>query len=80
MNKTSQLTEQLKGQVLFQTSKWSIEIATLQDGRKRLVVVRDQTFTDWVIVYEDKRVAFDYPEIIPAYIIIKTETQPTKGR
>jgi uncharacterized protein involved in propanediol utilization len=59
--------------VIFQNKKWSIEIAQTPNWPERLtlVVIRDATFTDFVMVYNDKRIAFDFPEQKPKYIIDK---------
>ncbi len=55
--------------VLFQNKKWSIEVCTIpKTGKKTLVVIRDEFYTDFVMRYEDKTIAFDNPEIIPKYI------------
>ena len=65
----SRVASPFNGKVLFQNKKWSVEICTVpQTDKKTLVVIRDSFFTDFVMRYEDKSIAFDFPERIPQYI------------
>lgn len=68
--KESHLSDDFEGEVLYQTpnGKYSVEIAKTKGSggpKKELVVVTDQMYTDWVMVYDDGSVAYDAPERIP---------------
>lgn len=68
----TQLAEPFNGKVLFQNNKWSVEICTVPKTlKKTLVVIRDGFNTDFCMRYEDKSIAFDFPERVPQYIKTK---------
>jgi hypothetical protein len=55
--------------VLFQNSKYSIEqYVNCNTGLENIVVIKDQTFTDFPIMYSDNSLGFDFPEKLPEYI------------
>ncbi len=65
----SQLTANFDALVLFQDSKYSIEVYKNQKtGKSSLCVVKDQLYTDFVMIYEDRSVSYDFPERLPEYI------------
>lgn len=67
--KNSQLVESFNATVLFQNKKYSIEkYLNNNTGKFSMVVVRDSTFTDWVMVYDPGKIAFDDPYLLPKYI------------
>ena len=60
--KNSQLLKEYNATVLFQNSKYSIEkYVNGNTGEYSLCVVRDKTFTEWVMVYNPGHVAYDNP-------------------
>jgi len=60
--KTSQLTSNFNAIVLFQNNKYSIEkYVNSNTGQYALCVIRDKTFTEWIMVYNPGHVAYDNP-------------------
>ena len=55
--------------VLFQNSKYSIEqYVNCFTGLQSIVIVKDQTFTDFPILYDNGFLGFDFSERLPEYI------------
>lgn len=60
--KNSQLTKEYNATVLFQDNKYSIEkYVNTNTGEYALCVVREKTFTEWVMIYEPGRIGYDNP-------------------
>jgi hypothetical protein len=58
----SQLLKSYNATVLFQNSKYSIEKYVNQNtGKYSLCVIRDKTFTEWIMVYNPGHVGYDNP-------------------
>ncbi len=67
--KQSQLLKEYNATVLFQNNKYSIEkYVNSNTGEYALCVVRDATFTEWVMIYEAGRVGYDNPFLLPESI------------
>lgn len=73
--KKSQMESKYNGIVLFQNSKYSIELLDKIKGlsEKELVVVVSKWYTDYIMVYSDGSVAYDNPYKIADYIKEKVE-------
>jgi hypothetical protein len=55
--------------VLFQNKKYSIEVYKNDKSNKnRIVLVKDQLYTDWPLKTYDGSVLYDHPEKYPKYI------------
>lgn len=60
--------------VLFQNNKYSIEsYFNSNTNDLSIVLVIDQFYTDYPIIYDNLDVSYDYPERIPRYIKKKIE-------
>lgn len=60
--KNSQLIASYNAIVLFQNTKYSIEKYVNENtGLYSLCVIKDKTFTEWVMVYNPGNVAYDNP-------------------
>jgi len=61
--------------VIFKNSRYSIETYLNGNNEISLLVVKDDTFVDYPIKYDNGDVAFDNPYMLPKYIknrVIKT--------
>lgn len=55
--------------VIFQNKKYSIEeYLNNNTGKLGIVLVKDETFTEWVTFYENGEIGLDSPEMFPKYI------------
>lgn len=71
---TSKLLPEFNAVVLFQNGIWSIEkYINKNTGRNSLAAIKLGLHTYWIVIYEDKKVAYDFPERIPKSIKSKIE-------
>lgn len=63
------------GQVLWtsQNGKWEIILEKNDRFPEGFIVVTDGWFCDYPIMYDNGKVAYDYPERIPVYVRDKVE-------